>query len=197
MATEQLRSRRLFLSGIGTALVGAVAARMAHPGPTLAMDGDAVHVGDELTGTSVTTLTVTTPGETAVRGSATGDGVGLYGTSPSGAGVVGYIGTDPVPMPTVRAGVFAAAPKGTGAHGVALATSGRVRFSTSGVERIGPGRTSKTVDPHVNVGFVLLTSQTDLRGRQLWVTRNANNTFTIRMSAPHTRHVFVAWLMLS
>jgi hypothetical protein len=132
-----------------------------------------------------------------VHGSHAGSGWGVLGYTPSGVGCFGS--TD------AGTGVRGHSESGTGlygttASGFALRTSGRTKFSTSGVVGIKAGTTSKTVMPGVDVtssSFVLLTPKTNLGGRALWFTTNpAANTFTIRMSSARSSGTFVAWLLL-
>lgn len=133
-------------------------------------------------------------------------------------GVLGFSGNfDPPPAPA-KTGVFGYANQDNGSRGVwgrsgsgvglygqansglALQTSGRAKFSTSGVATIGAGNNRVTVTPGVNVtagSFVLLTPKANLGGRDLWFTTNATqNKFTIRMSSPRSSGTKVAWLLL-
>lgn len=86
MATESTpRSRRALLGAALGALAGTLASA-ARPLAASAADGDILHVGDELTGTSVTK--VTTAVADALYGDS-GSGVGVQGDSTSHIGVVG------------------------------------------------------------------------------------------------------------
>jgi hypothetical protein len=112
-----------------------------------------------------------------VYGQAT-TGVGAYGYSAGGTGVVAATTT-----------------------GYALRTTGRLKVDkASGVATILAGKAAVVVRPGLDVtsgSFVLLTPRVDLGTRRLWYTTNSTtNEFTIRVSSAVTTTFKVGWLLL-
>jgi hypothetical protein len=210
-------SRRALLTGVLGALGAWAATTVGRASPVRATEGDVVHVGDELSGDSVTKITNATAGEKALEGVATGSGIGVRGQSTSGPGVrgsstsgngisggsasaIGVYGES-----DSNAGVFGLSTSGWGLYGsattgYALRAEGRVKFSTAGVGTIAAGNISVTITPGVNVtsgSFVLLTPKVKLSGRDLWFTTNATaDTFAIHISSSRSSATKVAWLLL-
>lgn len=159
------------------------------------------------------------PGIGAI-GLSTGDSTGVVGVSQDGlgdpeprpkTGVFGYAAQDVaargvVGSTTLGQGVRGEATTGIGGaftatSGVALLTSGRLRFEkVSGVATLAPGTHSKTVNAGVELtaaSFVLLTPRRSLNGRDLWYTVDAAaNRFTIRVSSNVSVSTSIGWLLL-
>lgn len=113
---------------------------------------------------------------------------GVWGRSNAGRGVYGE----------ARGGVGV---YGSASTGYAFRGSGRLRFDkVTGVATIAAGSKTVTVTPGVEVtgsSFVLLTPKANIGSRALWFTTDdANNRFTIRMSAARTSATAIAWLLL-
>lgn len=91
--TQQMPStrptRRALLAGavggIGAWAMGAI----GRSSPVSAANGDIMHVGDTLTGTTGTTLNLTSGSGGALKGTNTGTGVGVWGVSSLGSGIRG------------------------------------------------------------------------------------------------------------
>jgi hypothetical protein len=81
-------TRRALLAGSVGALVAYVAHAVGRPLSARATDGDVIHVGDDLTATSVTKITNTTNAENVLEAES-GEGVGVRGISDVGTGVSG------------------------------------------------------------------------------------------------------------
>jgi hypothetical protein len=109
-------SRRSLLAAAAGGLIALVAQALGRAAPVRAADGEAVLVGGEYTGTSVTKITNTTNSSTVLQGDST-DGVGVVGTSVNLTGVwgqsgseVGVFGSSPFK------GVYGSSSSGTGVH---------------------------------------------------------------------------------
>lgn len=93
-------SRRAVLAAAAGGVGAWLASALGRAAPVAAADGDVVHVGDNLTGSETTQLTVTTSGFSALWGNAsatTGPGVGVRGDTASAAsGAAGVLGIGPV-----------------------------------------------------------------------------------------------------
>jgi hypothetical protein len=103
------RSRRAILTAALGGLGAVVVSRFASPEAAKAADGDAVNVGDSLTGTTVTKIT-TAAAATAIEGHSA-DGVGLWGANDSVTPI------DPVALSNRQTGIIGHAGNGTGVAG--------------------------------------------------------------------------------
>jgi hypothetical protein len=212
-------SRRAMLAGALGGLGALVVSAIGRASPVQAANGDPVLMGfvNEATGNTIVSTTgvralvgiSSSTGADTVFGQATaptGEAWGVRGESSStgGSGVVGKglansglsYGVQGHSNSSSGVGVYAR----NDSTGLALQTSGRTKFSTSGVAVMVAGATSKKVIPSVNVtssSFVLLTPKTNIGSRALWFTTSAaDNYFTIRMSSPRSSTTRVAWLLL-
>ena len=212
------RSRRALLAGALGGLGAVAATAVGRVSPVRAANGDAVTVGNSFTGTSNTTITTSgnsawagnssAVGADAVFGNATaltGPSWGVRGMSASaaGSGVVGQatsgtgttFGVQGISISPAGNGVLA-----SNVAGVALRTTGRLKFSTSGVATISGGATSRTITPGVDINpssFVLLTPKANIGSRALWFTTDGpNERFTIHMTPSRGVPTKVAWLLV-
>jgi len=189
------RSRRALLAGALGGLGAIAATAVGRVSPVRAADGGALLLGTANAATSATSVTrsgagdaffaVSAPGSDAVNGYGS-TGRGVYGSSDSNAGVYGFSNTGPALQ------AFS--------NRVALQTSGRLKFSTSGVATISGGATSRTITPGVDINpssFVLLTPKANIGTRALWFTTDGpNERFTIHMSPSRGVPTKVAWLLV-
>jgi hypothetical protein len=90
------------LGGIGAWAMGSI----GRSSPVSAANGDIMHVGDTLTGTTGTTLNLTSGSGGALKGTNTGTGVGVWGVSSLGSGIRGE-GGDAGVLGIGPTGVFA------------------------------------------------------------------------------------------
>ena len=197
IATGHATRRTLLAGALGGIGVWA-AGLLTRANPVRGANGDVMHVGDTLTGTTGTTLDLTSGSGGALKGTNTGSGIGVWGVSDSGAGVRGESNSD--------AGVLGSSPAGIGlfgesATGYGLSVVGRAKFSTSGIAQLAAGSDHVTIAPGANVtrsSFVLLTPKANLDGRNLWfITNPSEDRFTIRISSPRSSVTRIAWLFLS
>jgi hypothetical protein len=119
-------------------------------------------------------------------------GYGVFGTSDGGTGVQGF----------TKNGNAVAATVASGGNGRALAVSGRVQFSSSGIATISGGNSQKVVDPGI-----ALTSQSKVLatvmgnpGGSVALKRvavdSAGDTFTIVLTGAAANDTAVAWFVL-
>lgn len=204
------RSRRALLgAGLG-AFAAAVAASIGRPAAAKADNGDPL-----LLGSTANTATMRTrfqgvvdsypalavindaTGEDSSGLVASGEAVGVAGSSETGIGVAGgsYSGIG------VRGSSFS----GTGvhaqsSHGVALHVAGRAAFALSGVITIPPDTLGGGIDigTQVNAGmFVLLTPLSNLNGCDIWSSvRPQNNTIVIHMSRTRAKPTKIGWFVI-
>jgi hypothetical protein len=173
--------------GLSNSYTGVIGTNFATDQPAIA--GEALTNSTGVLGYSGEATRPAARAKTGVYGHATQDSGsrGVWGRSNAGEGVRGQA--------TSGIGGFF-----TATTGVALQTTGRTKFSTSGVAAIPAGSTSLVLEAIVNVTsgtFVLLTPKVDIGARRLWFTTNtADNTFTIRMSSARSSVTRVAWLLL-
>lgn len=104
----QPNSRRRLLTGVVGGVAAWIASGLGRAAPTRAADGEAVHVGGEYFGSTVTKVTINTQGNTALGGESS-TGVGVHGKSTSSTGVFGETGS--------WAGVLGTGVSGTGVEG--------------------------------------------------------------------------------
>jgi hypothetical protein len=119
-------------------------------------------------------------------------GYGVFGTSNTGTGVQGF----------TKNGNAVAATVTSGGNGRALAVSGRVLFSSSGIATVGAGNTQKLVDPGIaltNQSKVLATVMGN-PGANVVLRRvivdAATDKFTIVLSGAAANDSTVAWFVL-
>lgn len=202
-------TRRALLAGSLGALGAYFAQAFGQPRSVRATDGDVIHVGDELTATSVTKITNTanadpvfwaesSSGVAVVAKSSGHDGIqshslgssGVTGTTNGGRGLYG------IAFDANGTGVRAEAPGG----GTALQVAGRAKFSTSGRLTFGAGQSSifKTGVPVGGLSLVLAVLQTNRPGIYVRavVPYPSTDSFRIYLNAavPGTTHV--AWFVL-
>jgi hypothetical protein len=142
----------------------------------------------------------------AIVGQSNGNSTGILGCSGSPptarakTGVYGFAAQDSSARAVFGQTIGGVGLYGQATSGLALQTSGRTKFSTSGVATITAGSKSKTITPGVNVtsgSFVLLTAKADIGARRLWFTTDASgNKITIHMSSSRSSGTKVAWLLL-
>jgi hypothetical protein len=156
--TATPRSRRAVLAASAGGLAALAAGALGGAVPVRAANGDVVHVGDDLSGTSFTRITNTAGGPalagvgatfgTGVEGDSasgagvnghSGSGTGVYGTGPigvsgqsggGGTGVVGFTGTT-TPTPPLNTGIYGESQTG-GAGG-----RGLTGFCSTGIGLLG------------------------------------------------------------
>lgn len=135
------RSRRAVLAGAAGGIGAWVAGSLAHATPASAANGDIVHVGDELTGSETTVLSVNTAGFSAFWGSATattGTSVGVRGdTASSAAGAAGVLGIGPLN------GVLGNGARGVRGVGTSMGVEG---VATGGIGVAGNSTSGKGVE---------------------------------------------------
>lgn len=117
------RSRRALLAGGIGGLVAVVAAALGRPLPASATDGDILHVGDELTATSVTKLTNLT-NHARVLEATSSHGIAVYATSDSAQAISG--------SSVSNAGVRGSSATGAGVFGGSMSGHGVAGSSQSG-----------------------------------------------------------------
>jgi hypothetical protein len=177
------------------AIVGATFSRVV---PAAAAERLPVLLGQRNISDQATRIERTSSGPALIADSR-GPGVGVSGTSEGGVAVYG--------VSDIGKGVVGASKHGSGVEaesqeGVALRVRrGRVRFDgNSGVARIATGDTGARVVPAARLpqnAVVLLTPMADLRGRDLWYTRNrSDDDFLIHMSEPRSEPTQISWLVL-
>jgi len=149
-------TRRRLLAALGGGAVLAAINATVRPGAAQAANNDYVHVGQEAVGTL----------ETAIK--STGNGVALKGhsTHSTGTGVqghsdlyIGVVGTGPVigvAGSSEGYGIQGLSSTGTGLYGLsttglALDVDGAARFKSSGIAHVKAGKSTKTVDPGVDI----------------------------------------------
>jgi len=194
------KSRRALLAGALGGLGAIAATAAARVSPVRAANGDPVLAGSAAnTATNQTAITRTTAGD-AFQSFSAASSDAVNGYASTGRGVYGHS--------TINAGVFGISDTGPGlegfggdvGEGIALKTSGRLKFSTSGVATIKAGMTGKTITPGVDVNpgsFVLLTPKANIGSRALWFsTDGPNERFTIHMSPSRGVATKVAWLLV-
>ena len=109
--TSISRSRRALLAGGLGGLAALVASALGRPLPASATDGDVIHVGDELSGTSVTRIS-NLGGTAPVLYGESSKGIGVLGSSDSSSGVRGESATN--------VGVHGYSTSGFGVYGTAM-----------------------------------------------------------------------------
>ena len=172
------RTRRQLLTGAAGALTAVLTAEaLSRPGPASAANGDNVILGQSNTATTMTAITNSTDGDTALFAAATGFGTGLNGTSDSGNGVFGVTHGD-------GAGVHgqAGSDSGTGVTGVNSGGGNGVfgeanNSSASGVYGLNGG-TGFGVAGRAASGFGVLGDSAD--GVGVWA--NSQNATALKVT---------------
>ena len=121
-------SRRALLAGALGGIGAWAAAAIGRASPVRGANGNTVHVGDQLVGTSVTRIANLTNENTAIWGDNTA-GVGIVGTSSTSHGVLGISDS--------QTGVRGESTTGYGVHGHGTTNPGVVGDSTSNSGVIG------------------------------------------------------------
>jgi len=171
------RSRRALLTAAVSGAAAAVVANVAKVAPVTAADGAEMLIGRTNEASSGTSLTSSGAGLT-VETRAAHDAISAFASN----GIALGGSTDST-------------------DGIALATTGRVRFrEVSGVATIRKGRKTVTVKPVEGVHgkpFVLLTPRSNIGSRGLWYSvQPFKDSFTIRMSSKRGAAKKVGWLIL-
>jgi hypothetical protein len=94
LETSSPKSRRAILAAAGGGQAALAAGALAGASNVRAADGDVIHVGDDLTGTTVTRISIT-GGASAIYGNAADGGTGVEGDSVAGFGVFGLSSSGP------------------------------------------------------------------------------------------------------
>ena len=135
------RSRRALLAASLGGLAALAAQALGRPALVRA-ENEYVRVGGEYsTATSVTKIENTANNSTVLWGASGGSGAGVYGTSDSGVGVVGYSGS--------AGGVYGESDSGYGLRGYSLSSIGVWGYSDSSCGVYGE---SRAVDQAATVG---------------------------------------------
>jgi hypothetical protein len=210
------RSRRAILAAAGGGLAALAAEAFAGASPAQAANGDVVHVGQTLAGTTATHITNSSLAGPAIWG--TGTGAGVAGNSPSGHGVAGEStsGTGVLGLSSSQNGVRGVSGTGHGVHGeatttgvgvaaaapltgVALHASGKVVFTRSGKATMAAGTSTKTVAlAGVTTGsliFAILGS--NATGRWVRAVVPAAGSFTIYLNTTVIALTPVSWFVLN
>jgi hypothetical protein len=133
--TPAASTRRALLAGSLGALVAYVAHALGRPLSARATDGDVIHVGDELSASSVTKITNTANNETVIEAVGLGGGVIGRGSSEGYYGVLGSNGSgDGVGgISAAGTGVFGSSSDGVGVHGISFSGPGVQGSSTDNI----------------------------------------------------------------
>jgi hypothetical protein len=149
-------TRRRLLAALGGGAVLAAFNATVRPGTARATNGDYVQVGQTAVGT-VETVVKSTGGGTALKGWTThATGTGVHGLSDNYFGVIGTGAVGGVAGTSEGTGVQGLSSAGTGLYGLsttglALDVDGAARFKTSGIAQVKAGKSSKTVDPGIDI----------------------------------------------
>jgi len=187
---DALPSRRSLFTRATTAAAGFVTllllgTRTAHA------EGETIAVGQEYTDATSTTGVTTTSGIGLAGASSDPAGAGVFGSS--SAGGTGVTGVDVSATGTGK-GVYAAS-----THGTALAVSGRVIFSRSGVTSIAKGFESvKVILAGVTTAsMVLATLQSSEKSNSVAGVVPMANAFTIYLNSAAPVAMRVAWFVIN
>ena len=130
-STVGRRSRRQLLAGGSGALAALCAEALARPAPASAANGGNVVLGQDNSETHNTSITNSTDADTALNCIAIGSGIGVLGSSDSGAGVAGISGAAAVGSNSHN-GVLGASADGDGVAGFNFSGQGRGVYGQSG-----------------------------------------------------------------
>jgi hypothetical protein len=194
-------SRRSLFTRAAAALAGCAAlvllgTRTAHA------EGETMAVGEEYNDATSTTGVKTTSGSGLSGATSDANGAGVLGIclGVGGAGVLGESsGSNPgVLGVSTGSGPGVHAKNANPAAGIALAVTGRVTFSTSGIASIAKGAESVKVmlNGTTSASMVLATLQGLDRGNYLAGVVPATNSFTIYLNSPAGESVKVAWFRI-
>jgi hypothetical protein len=222
--TQDVRTRRALLGGALAAAAAATVGSFVRPQAASA-DTGAMQYGVSQSAGSATTNLYSTGGPgiptlaigndgggTAIYAEATiAGGVGLYGWSTDGPGIIGIAGAGDV-APPGRTGVFGFSPDGTGVSamsdsGTALRVTGKARFNRSGRANVAKGKSYVDVDLNAKGGL----AGTPLAVATINTRRAGVHVETVRVNYPtagklriylnkvasSTSSTSVSWVVLS
>jgi len=130
-AVARRTRRQLLVGGTGAVAAALTAEALARPAPAAAANGDNVILGQDNSETHYTSITNSTDADTALECIAVGSGIGMLGSSDSGAGVAGISGAAAVGSNSHN-GVLGASSDGDGVAGFNFSGQGRGVYGQSG-----------------------------------------------------------------